>query len=222
MVDGAASVGRCAVFADMLNAPIAELTMSHDIDACKYFLDTRALNTSSVVHLNSSDMKTYLVLLEAILENVLHDKTARFAQSNFMPHASQRIIDIFHDLGRRLSPSKLKEFLPDVTSVSVDDSFWDSTEQLMDHNGLVIFRYGVKCFLNNMTAKRIHGQVKGVASNRFCNLDNLLRCTMLKAALNKKVAKSIDHQRIGLSNNGLDNIVLLLSCANFKLLLQEN
>lgn len=43
MLNGAATIGRGAVLANMLNAPIPELTMGDDIDAGQYLFDARAL-----------------------------------------------------------------------------------------------------------------------------------------------------------------------------------
>ena len=34
MVDGAATIGRSTVLTDVLDAPVAELAMSNNIDAC--------------------------------------------------------------------------------------------------------------------------------------------------------------------------------------------
>lgn len=73
-----------------------------------------------------------------------------------------------------------------------------------------------------MAAECIHGKVQSVTSNGFCNLNNLVGCSMLKASLNQKVSKAVDHQGIGLRNNCFDNIVLLLCGANLELLLEED
>lgn len=43
VVNGPATVRRCPVLANVLNAPIAKLAMSHDINVGKNFLDTGAL-----------------------------------------------------------------------------------------------------------------------------------------------------------------------------------
>lgn len=43
VVDGAATVRRAAVLTDVLDAPVAELTMGHHIDAGKNLVDARAL-----------------------------------------------------------------------------------------------------------------------------------------------------------------------------------
>lgn len=48
MVNGAAAVRRGAVFANVLNAPIAELTMSDDVDVGEDFLNARALDAGLV------------------------------------------------------------------------------------------------------------------------------------------------------------------------------
>ena len=43
MINSTASISRCSVFADMLNAPIAELTVSNYINTVKDFINARAL-----------------------------------------------------------------------------------------------------------------------------------------------------------------------------------
>lgn len=43
MVDGATTIGGSTVLADVLNAPIAELAMSNDIDTSEYFVDAGTL-----------------------------------------------------------------------------------------------------------------------------------------------------------------------------------
>lgn len=91
VVDGTAAVCRRAVFANVLDAPVAKLAMRDDIDACKNLIDAGPL-----------------VLLQTILEDVLDDKAARLSKSDFMPHAAESLIDILHDLRRRVGPSKLE------------------------------------------------------------------------------------------------------------------
>ena len=43
MVDGAATVGRSTVFADVLDAPVAELAMGDHIDASQNLIDAWTL-----------------------------------------------------------------------------------------------------------------------------------------------------------------------------------
>lgn len=50
----------------------------------------------------------YLVFLEAVLKYVLNDQAAGFAESNFMPHTTEGLVDILHDLGGRLGPTELE------------------------------------------------------------------------------------------------------------------
>lgn len=111
VIDGTSAVWRRAVLADMLDAPIAELAMGDDINAGKDFIDTWAF-----------------VFFQTILEDVLDNKTTGLAQGNLMPHAAESLIDVLHDLRRRIAPAKLKQFLPDVASVAVDDRLRDTTE----------------------------------------------------------------------------------------------
>jgi len=138
-----------------------------------------------------------------------------------MPHTSKRIIDVLHDLGWRLSPAELEKLLPDMARITMDDCFWDSAKKFMYHDSLVIFGNRIKSLLNNMTAKRIHREIKCVAANSFSDFDHLLRCPMLKATLNKKVTETINHQWICLSNNSFYDIIFLLSSADLELLLKK-
>lgn len=43
MVDSAAAVLRSAMFADMLDAPVAELSMSYNVDVIQHLVDTWTL-----------------------------------------------------------------------------------------------------------------------------------------------------------------------------------
>jgi hypothetical protein len=51
MVDSATTVGRSAVLADMLDAPVAELPVGDDVDAIKDLGDARTLSRSACQHL---------------------------------------------------------------------------------------------------------------------------------------------------------------------------
>lgn len=165
---------------------------------------------------------TNLVIFQAILEDVLDHQTSSLSKGNLVPHTTKRFVDELHDLRRTLTPSQLEQLLPNMTSISVDDSFGNAAEQLVDHDGLVVLRDGVKSLLDNVAAKWIHRQIQRVAADCFGNLDDLLRGAVLEAALNEEVAEPVNHERIGLGNNGLDNLVLLLGCADLELLLQED
>lgn len=139
-----------------------------------------------------------------------------------MPHSAESFIDVLHNLRWRFSPTKLEQLLPNVTSVTMDDGLRDSSQKLVNHDCLVIFRHGVEGFLNNMAAKRIHREVQRIAANGFSNLNDLLGGSVLKAALDEEISKTIDHQRVCLSDDGFDNFILLLRGANLELLLQED
>ena len=82
-----------------------------------------------------------------------------------MPHATKGFVDILHNLWGRVAPTEFKQLLPDVASVTMDHSLRDTTEQLVDHNGLVFFRDTIKGLLNHMTAESIHAQVERVATD---------------------------------------------------------
>lgn len=165
---------------------------------------------------------TDLVVLQTILKDVLDHQTAGLSQGDLMPHTTKGIVDKLHDLGWGLSPPQLEQLLPDMTGVSVNDRLRDATEQLVDHDGLVVLWDRIERLLNDVATEGIHRQVEGVATDGFGNLDDLLWSAVLEAALNEKVAKTIDHERIGLGNDRLDNIVLLLRGADLELLLKED
>lgn len=138
-----------------------------------------------------------------------------------MPHATQSLVNILHDLGRRIGPAELKKLLPNVACVAMNHGLRDSAQEFMDHDCLVLLRHRIECLLDDMATKRIHREIKSVSSNGLCNLDDLFRRAVLKAALDKEVSKTVDHERIGLGDYGLDNVVLLLRSSDFKLLLKE-
>lgn len=164
---------------------------------------------------------TDLVVLQTVFEDVLYHQTTSLSKCDFVPHAMKSFVDELHDLGRALSPPQFKQLLPDMTGVTVDDRFWNTTEKFVDHDGLIVLWNGVECLLNHMASERIHRQIQRIATDRFSDLDDLLRGTVLKAALDEEVTETIDHERISLGNNGLDNFILLLWCAHLELLLKE-
>ncbi len=139
-----------------------------------------------------------------------------------MPHAAQRLVDVLHNLRRRLGPPELEQLLPNVTGVPVDDRLRDPSEQFVHHDGLVIFGNRVKRLLDDMAAKWVHGEVQSVAPNRLGNLDHLLRCSMFEAALDQEIAEAVDHQGISLGNDGFNDLVLLFRSANLEFLLEED
>ena len=99
VVDGTATIGRSAVLTDMLDAPVTELAVGDNIDAGEHFVDAGTLPKVS----RDSNMKmndNYLVLLETVLEDVLHHQTARLAECNFVPHPTESFVDVAHYLGR--------------------------------------------------------------------------------------------------------------------------
>ena len=205
VVNGVVAVGSGAVLADVLDAPVAELTVSDNVDAGENFIDARAL-----------------VILKAVLEDVLNDQTASLAESNLVPHAAESLIDVLHDLGWSVAPAELKELLPDVAGVAVNDGLGDATEKLVDHDGLVLLRNAVESLLDNVAAKGIHAQVEGVAADSTSDGDDLLRVAVLKAALDQEIAEAVDHERVSLLDDGLDDLILLLLSTNLELLLQED
>ena len=205
VVDGVVAVRDGAVLANVLDAPVAELTMGDNVNAGKDLVDAWTL-----------------VILKAVLEDVLNNKTASLAEGNLVPHATQGLVDVLHDLRWSITPAELEQLLPDVASIAVDNRLRDATQELVDHDGLVLLRNTVEGLLNNVAAKRIHAQVEGVAANSTGDGNDLLRSAVLKAALNQEVAEAVDHERIGLVDDGLHDLILLLLGADLELLLQED
>lgn len=111
MVNGTSTVNDGAVLANVLNTPVTELAVGDDIDARKDLVDARTL-----------------VFLEAVLEDVLDDKTASLAESHLVPHTAKSFVDILHDLWWRVAPAELEQLLPNVTGVAVNDSLWDAAQ----------------------------------------------------------------------------------------------
>ncbi len=102
VVDSPAPVRRCTVLTDMLNAPVSKLAVGDDVDVCQNFLDAGALYVqlaSLIPHLPSS-RDSDLVLFKAILKNILNHQASGFSQGNLVPHASQGLVHVLHDLGR--------------------------------------------------------------------------------------------------------------------------
>lgn len=164
---------------------------------------------------------TDLVILQAILKYVLNNQAACLAQSNFVPHTAQGLVDELHDLGRSLTPPQFEQFLPNVAGISMNDRLGDTTKEFVDHDSLVVLRNRIECLLDDVAAKWIHREVERVSTDGFSNLDDLLRGAMLEAPLDKKVAKAIDHEWISLGNNGLNDVEFLLWCSHLELLLEE-
>ena len=205
MVNGTIAVAKSAMLADVLDAPVAELTVSDNVNAGEDLVDARAL-----------------VFINAVLEDVLNDKTTSLTKSHLVPHSAQSLVDVLHDLRRGATPTKLEELLPDVAGIAVDDRLRDATQQLMDHDGLVLLGHTVESLLDNMASESIHAEVQGVATDRLGDGHNLLRRAMLEAALHQEVAETVDHERVSLLDDGLDDFELLLRSADLELLLEED
>lgn len=109
-----------------------------------------------------------------------------------------------------------------MASIAVNDGLRYAAKKLTDHDGLVFLRNRVECFLDNMAAERVHGEVESVATNSLCDLDDLVGKAMLETALDKEVTKAVNHEGVGLGNDGLNYVVLLLLSSNLELLLQED
>ena len=111
---------------------------------------------SVIVYLGVYWGATDLVLLKAVLKDILDNQAASLAERNFVPHALERLIDVSHDLRRRLRPSQLEQLLPNMACVAVNNSLRDATEKLVDHNCLVVLGNRVKSLLDDMAAESVH------------------------------------------------------------------
>ena len=224
MIDGTAAVDWEAMLANVLDAPVAKLTMGDDIDARQNFVDTGTLLNDRLAgsHKLHAGPSTHLVLLKTILEDILDHQATRLAQSDFVPHAAESLVHVSHDLRRRVVPAELEQLLPNVTGVAMNDRLRDPTEQFVNHDSLVFFGNGVKGLLDDVTSKSVHAEVQGVATNSIGDGHDLLWGTMFEAALHEKVPEAIDHEWVGLCNDGLHDFVLLLGCADLQLLLKED
>ena len=192
------------MLAEMLNAPIAELAMSDQVNVVDDLFDGRTL-----------------LLFNTVLENVLNDQAASLTESDLMPHATESFVDLEHDLRWLTTPAEFEQFLPDMTGIAMDDSVRDTSKKLADHIGLVALWDRVESLLDDVAAEGVHAESDDIAMNSLCDSNDLVRGAMLEAALDKEVAEAVDHQRVCLVDDGLDDLELLLSCANLELLLQE-
>lgn len=181
---------------------------------CQNFFDSRTLPTVSSLDSRYCSL-AYLFLFEAVFEDVLDDQTSSLSQSYLVPHAAERFIHPSHDLRGLAIPTQLKQFLPYMARVAMNDSLGNPPQELVNHAGLVLLRHAVKCFLDDMTAERIHTEVNCVALDCVCNCHHLLRRAMFKATLNQEVSKPVDHELVGIVNNSLDDVVLLLRSSDF-------
>ena len=101
----------------------------------------------------------------------------------------------------------------------MDDCLWDSSQQFGNHDRLEILRNRIECLLNNMTTKRIHGEIQSVSSNSFSYVDNLVRCAMLKTSLHQEITKPVNHQWVGLCYDRIHDLKLLLRSSDLEPLL---
>lgn len=102
MVDRPAAVRGSSMLADVLNTPIAELAVCDYVDIGQDFLDAGPLRKRRSVIPESPQQcaLSYLVLLQAILEDILYNQAASLAQGNLVPHAAQSLVHILHYLRR--------------------------------------------------------------------------------------------------------------------------
>lgn len=102
-----------------------------------------------------------------------------------------------------------------MACITMNDRLWNTTKKLVNHDGFVIFGDGVEGFLNHVTAKCVHTQTQGVASDSVSNRDHLFGGAVFKTSLHKEVPKTVNHKRIGLSDYGFDDLILLFDRTHF-------
>lgn len=237
MLGGATLVMRSAVLANVLDTPVAKLTVGEVIDLGYDFFNCGSLLVVNISFTNvilvpmcpralpcagPEGRVSYLFFLHAILKYVLHNQTTGLAQSNFVPHPTQGFVDFSHDLWRFTTPTKLEQLLPDMACIAMNHGLWNPAEKFVDHNSFVLLRDTVQGLLNYMTPKRIHAQIKRAASDRIGDRDNLLGSAMLETALDEKIPEAVDHERIGLADNSLNDVESMLDCSYLQLLLEKN
>lgn len=65
------------MFTNVLNAPVSELAVSHDVNVVKDFFDTRSLYHIRTLALSQTEdfpfRLPYLVFFETILKDILHN-----------------------------------------------------------------------------------------------------------------------------------------------------
>jgi hypothetical protein len=205
VIDDLTLVRRRAVLTEVLDAPVAELTMSDEVNVLDNFVNSGAL-----------------LFLNTVLEDVLDNQTASLAQSNLMPHSTKCLIDLEHDLRRLPTPAELEQLLPHMTSIAVNDSVRNASKQFPNHISLVVLWNRVEGLLDDVATERIHAESDDVAVNGISNGDDLLRSAVLEAALNQEVAEAVDHERVCLVDDGVDNVIFLVGSADFEFLLQED
>jgi hypothetical protein len=71
VVGGATTIWWSSMFADVLDAPVAELAVGYDINTGEHVVDAGTLPTVSMF-LKTVVALSYLILLEAVLEDILH------------------------------------------------------------------------------------------------------------------------------------------------------
>lgn len=91
VIDDTSLIGWSAMLAQMLNAPIAKLSVSNEINVGNDFLNGRSL-----------------LFFNTVFKDVLDDKAAGFTESDFVPHASQSVVDLGHDLWWLSAPSEFE------------------------------------------------------------------------------------------------------------------
>jgi hypothetical protein len=102
---------------DMLDAPIPKLSSGNEVDVLQNLGNTRTLQTVRETKILVTLQRTNLVILKAILEDILNDKTSRLSESNLMPHSTQSFVDILHDLGWVSRPTEFEELLPNMARI---------------------------------------------------------------------------------------------------------
>lgn len=107
----------------MLDTPVTELPMGNQVNVLQHLGDAGSLLKSAIDE-KKRNAPMYLILFQAVLENVLNNETASFTKGHLMPHSSQRFVDILHNLGWGANPAKFEQLLPNMTGVCEFSLVW--------------------------------------------------------------------------------------------------
>lgn len=91
VVNRTAAVGRSSMLANVLDTPVAKLSVGNNVNVGEDFFDAGSLGSKMISHpyiLKTLEQERYLVFLETVLKNILNDQAASLAEGDFMPHAT--------------------------------------------------------------------------------------------------------------------------------------
>lgn len=202
--DGGIAIFNFAMLTNVLDAPVAILATSDVVKVGQNLVDARTL-----------------VILVAVLEDVLHNKTAGFADCNLSPLANKSSVDCSHDHRWWSLPAELEQLLPNVASISMNNGVADAGQQFTHHLMLESLGNAVEGLLNDVAAKCISAKTHSVSFNMSSQAHDLVVVGALEDALNKEVAKAITHELETTIDDGVDDGILERWLGVLDLLLEE-